>query len=446
LLSPLYLQAQPEKQELIISHSASWKPYSYIEAGEPKGLLIDYWLLYSKVSGVNVRFILADWQESLDNVVHERADLHAGLLSSKQREELFYFGKEIINLQAALYVTKELSKDLKGDISQVETPVGVVSGGYEEYFLKKKYPSLILVAFPNNGVMYNAAKSGHLKSFVTDTQVANFYLNNQDKSTNYFIPYKVIFEQPIRYAVKKGNEELLNTLHGHVKLITEYDLHNIKEKWTNAAPTIDVWLKQALVVGVILFFISYVYLLKKLVSHRTKILAVQNKKLQKEANTDVLTGLFNRRYLMAKVNSLSIESKKHSFAFLMVDIDYFKRINDEYGHHIGDKALKVIAERLSASIRKQDTLARIGGEEFCIILDIQSFEDAIKIAQKINNNISSHPCKHENNIFNITVSIGCSFIKKNRVWQGSTLLKHADELLYQSKSNGRNQVTSENYA
>lgn len=175
--------------------------------------------------------------------------------------------------------------------------------------------------------------------------------------------------------------------------------------------------------------------LDSLVKERTKELQTANNKLEALANTDSLTGLFNRRYFFTLVNSfLKInERESRKAAILMLDIDKFKNVNDTYGHDVGDEVLIAFAKQLLNNIRKGDIFARFGGEEFIVFLPYTNIEKASNVAEKIRTSIEAF-----NGITNInfTVSIGVSEYKDDI----NKAIKQADLALYKAKENGRNRA------
>lgn len=163
------------------------------------------------------------------------------------------------------------------------------------------------------------------------------------------------------------------------------------------------------------------------------------KNLQTLARTDSLTGVFNRRYFMILLDR---EIKKHKrykrpLSVLMLDIDYFKKINDNHGHFIGDKAIKHFAEVCKEEIRETDILARLGGEEFAIVLLESEIENSVKIAERIREKLIKSSIANTQ-IPNMTTSIGVASLKEGQSLDD--LVREADELLYKGKENGRNRV------
>jgi len=159
------------------------------------------------------------------------------------------------------------------------------------------------------------------------------------------------------------------------------------------------------------------------------------------AITDPLTGLFNRRFLEEKLSNELIRAKAYNnyLSIVMADIDHFKRINDTYGHKVGDEVLKALALILKANTRGNDTVARYGGEEFVIILSNVSKYDAYRIAERIRLEVEDTSFEEIGVPEKITVSFGISCFPEDGE-DAIDLLKKADQALYQAKSQGRNRV------
>jgi len=161
-------------------------------------------------------------------------------------------------------------------------------------------------------------------------------------------------------------------------------------------------------------------------------------KLKKLATTDALTKINNRYKTNLEIDKQFSRSQRFNegFSILMIDIDYFKKINDTYGHDIGDNVLKNISSLISNEIREIDCFGRWGGEEFLILLSHQKLDEAIMVATKIRKIIANY--KFEK-ICSVTVSIGVSEYSKNDTKEA--LLKRADDAMYQAKEDGRNKIS-----
>ncbi|MBU3013891.1 cache domain-containing protein [Poseidonibacter lekithochrous] len=179
------------------------------------------------------------------------------------------------------------------------------------------------------------------------------------------------------------------------------------------------------------------------VKDRTKELEDSKNLLKEMTLRDPLTNLYNRRYfesIIDELMSLSIREEE-SLCLIMLDIDKFKNINDNYGHDIGDEVLKKLADNLLSRLRQSDVITRIGGEEFAIVFPKTSIDGAYKTSEKIRKAVEKLEIKiKENILISFTVSIGIAIFDKNIDKDVHSILKRADIALYQAKDTGRNKV------
>ena len=165
-----------------------------------------------------------------------------------------------------------------------------------------------------------------------------------------------------------------------------------------------------------------------------------NEELKTASRVDGLTGLYNRRYWQERfdeMHKLCVRREKPSTA-LMLDIDHFKRINDTYGHQAGDKVIKMLAALIKRCVRETDLAGRYGGEEFAIILNDSSVEDAKIVAERIRQLAQRLVVEHKGESISFTVSLGLAQFSPD--FKGAMAwLECADQALYEAKENGRNQ-------
>lgn len=164
--------------------------------------------------------------------------------------------------------------------------------------------------------------------------------------------------------------------------------------------------------------------------------------LAKASRTDMLTGLFNRREMQERLDEEYARYQRtgDAFSVIMLDLDFFKHINDKYGHMVGDELLKAVSGLLSEGVRKQDVVARWGGEEFLVLLPATRLEQAVQVAEKLRQSIDRLDLKNTGVCESITVSLGVQCVQESGGL--GELLAQADRLLYEAKRRGRNQVVS----
>lgn len=165
--------------------------------------------------------------------------------------------------------------------------------------------------------------------------------------------------------------------------------------------------------------------------------------LLKLATTDPLTGLYNRRHYFDLAEQEVVRSKRygHPLACIMFDIDFFKRINDSYGHLFGDRVLKEMVWRCRENIRQIDVFARYGGDEFIILLPETGLQRSKQLANRLCTDFQNQPLKIEDREIHITLSMGVASMPGNDTLALDILLNHADQALYIAKEKGRNQFS-----
>lgn len=184
------------------------------------------------------------------------------------------------------------------------------------------------------------------------------------------------------------------------------------------------------------------FFLAKLISREQGFFDEQ-RQLQTAARFDPLTGLLNRTAAVeAYRDPASRSDQSLGTAMICIDVDYFKQVNDHYGHLCGDEVLVRIARRMSDCLRPQDIFARMSGDEFIIILDNLRAEDAVSIAGRCKDSISRKPMQVADQTIGVSVSIGCAWVAGRPDFE--TFRNAADQALYRAKGDGRDKVAFDN--
>ncbi|WP_270819484.1 transporter substrate-binding domain-containing diguanylate cyclase [Aeromonas sp. Y311-2] len=399
--------AKAPEEPLIITNSKAWQPFSYInESGQPDGLLIDLWREYARVTGQKIEFRLVDWQGSLDLLHEGKADVHAGLLWSPERDKLFDYGRPLAQLDSQLFFSSEL-RGTDVHYYLLHETVGVVAGGYEEYYARRYFPGTRLQTFNDNDTLLAAAFKGEVKAFIADLQVANFYIYTSDDPTR-FIPVRHLYTDQIRFAVKKGDLALLNRLEEGFAKLKESDRERIIRKWMHVETVYPIHLGPWLLFAGVLIMVAYIVQLRRAVASRTTELSRANARLEKLASTDPLTGLLNRRAFMPAMEQRL--ASREPCALLLFDVDHFKETNDRFGHGIGD----LLLEKLATLAETEQWAERI-----CLESNRQTL----------------HTSSGE---VTLSISTGAVWVAAEREADADQLLRQADALMYQAKGLGRN--------
>ena len=188
-----------------------------------------------------------------------------------------------------------------------------------------------------------------------------------------------------------------------------------------------------------------IQIIQSAVSHLTLALnnAMMFKAAEYNAETDGLTGLFNRRHFDQRLIEEDSRHRRygHSMCLLITDIDNFKQINDSFGHLVGDSILQEFASILADSLRTSDYIARFGGEEFAILLPCTPARQGIMLAERLRDKIEQHAFSTEKGILNITTSIGVACLDTNHTESPVEIIRRADNALYNAKHEGKNQTS-----
>ncbi len=202
--------------------------------------------------------------------------------------------------------------------------------------------------------------------------------------------------------------------------------------------SIPVWKRGVIVLYCLLVLGVWIYCYTLLKTGSK--LFVMNEKLMTLCTMDALTGTYNRRKII-EISQKQFEfSKKfkRDFSVCMLDIDYFKNVNDTYGHAVGDIVLKTLSKECQNSLRRDDSFGRWGGEEFIVVLPETNMDNAFVIAERIRLNISKLKIENEGKNISITVSVGVATLHSEESLE--KLIENSDKALYNAKNSGRNKV------
>jgi diguanylate cyclase (GGDEF)-like protein len=206
-----------------------------------------------------------------------------------------------------------------------------------------------------------------------------------------------------------------------------FDGHGLSDWWT-------WWLRIMFNASVLPFAAAVFYLFASLARQRTE--------LESLARTDMLTGLANRREFMARLVQESQRQRRgdQPLSLVMLDVDHFKQINDTHGHPAGDRVLASLGALVRANVRQEvDLAARLGGEEFALLLPETDAEGAQRVARKIVEALRALPIEHAGHLLPVTISAGVAQVHQG---EGEQALRRADDCLYQAKRQGRDRVVA----
>jgi two-component system cell cycle response regulator len=179
-----------------------------------------------------------------------------------------------------------------------------------------------------------------------------------------------------------------------------------------------------------------------------KELMETNKRLELLSITDGLTKLYNHRHFQDQLARAFEESARYGrpLSLAIVDLDYFKKVNDTYGHAVGDEVLRAVSRTFQESIRSVDLAARYGGEEFAVMMPETVLEDAIVFAEKVRSLVEKASIDTQAGEIRVTVSVGVSSVPHPKIHAPNELIVAADKALYRAKRGGRNQIQADRRA
>jgi len=254
---------------------------------------------------------------------------------------------------------------------------------------------------------------------------------------------KITSQVRLRNSEIEKQQERLNDIYNKA-LLKDKEIHKqnnilseLQERITENQN--DLILKEATISsqkGVILVLSFFLLVIAVLIFFLVKLV----KENRRQAERDFLTGLYNRRYFSEQAKKIHAKgiSKEHPIAVAMFDIDYFKSVNDTYGHDVGDKVLQVIALILKDKFKKRGLLARWGGEEF-IAMSRLSKQETLELFEGIKDEVALYVFEgKEGKSFSVTISIGVHYLQSNHSFE--VMIEAADKLLYTAKDQGRNRV------
>lgn len=351
-----------------------------------------------------------------------------------------YYSHHIHNIEADLYIGEPLiskvhagkwffalSKAVRDDNNQLNHIVVAIVD------IEKFQSQISTIERPDLSSLALISRSGNIISRVPNHDI------HVGKKVQ--LPYEVLYKQD------RGNFDALSPFDGIDRIVgyTHLNQHNITAFSTLSREAVlsDWYTLRNFILSILIIITTLIFWFDFKIYKARKTTESQRELLSKQAQTDELTGLYNRRHVMQILHNefQRANSEKTKLSLLMLDIDHFKRINDHYGHAVGDAVLKRISYIMGNVSRKESMIGRIGGEEFLLILPSVTKEDASKLAERLRKTIYDSTLVVDDHTIHCTVSIGivdCSL--DEHLASEEIAMKHADEAMYTAKNTGRNKV------
>ena len=427
-----------EKRHIVrVAVKSGWMPIEFkFENDKHRGLTIDY---LSKIENTfNIKFIVVNYTGSIDSA---QADIISGVSNSNLKEPQFQLlNQPFLTFPFAIYTNKNIKKNTK--ISSLEDlndlTVAVFKNGAIGQKLRDHYPKIKLVYVDIAEEAFDELSSGSVDAYVGNEMIVDYHINVN--RINYVEKSGITpFTSTVSMAVRKDLPVLASILTKGLAAIGPNN-NLILNKWKIHDNEYHEVLTYAL--GIILILCLLVlFRVYRLILANKKLKAESLQKIWYQANFDFLTSLPNRHLLQNRLQQ-AIERADRSdllIGILFIDLDNFKRVNDQSGHSIGNKLLMETAARISSCLKTEDTAARVGGDEFVVILsDIKERFNLEKNCQRILKEIEN-PFTFGSDEFYISASIGIAVypdVSNNH----EELLNYADQAMSEAKKLGRNRI------
>jgi polar amino acid transport system substrate-binding protein len=415
-----------------------WMPYDFVDQhGEYIGINADFQKLFAERIGKEIRLVkTVDWEQSLDYVKQGKCDILSSATMTEERRSFLAFTRPFNDYP--IVVATRNDQPFITDFNGVLGKTFATAKGFAALeLLKQKYPTIRIDEVSGAHIGLERVADGTVYGYL-DTVATIGYQSQKHGILNIKISGVTDVHYKMSVAVRKDRPLLLSIFGKAVESLTEEDKLKVLNKWISITyennPNYQLFRYIIYGLGGLLLLLA----LREIVVRKYKIqLLALNKELEQLSNTDMLTGIANRRWLNhAFEKEIARVHRYHStFSAIMLDVDHFKSINDNFGHHAGDHVLKTIAKLIDEATRENDLAGRWGGEEFLILCPETDQYGALQLAETVRQKIQSYDFDIP---LRITASLGVAEYRKNQSLE--ELIKFVDAALYSAKKAGRNQV------
>lgn len=436
-----WLSQHPQIKVGVLS---DWAPMEFIdENGQFSGVTQD--ILHKLNQRLGTNFLPVPFQrwDELEQAFREgKIDVVANMSDLPERRQYAAFSFNFWPLQWTL-----ISHNSTSEVNQLQQLAGKKVVVLKEYqivkYFEANFPQIQLVHVSSLDEGIKTLQRGEA-DFVVDTVVSSGRALRQTENRNLrmHLP-KDMPTYPSLFAVRKDWPELLGILDKGLKTLTEADRSDILERWfsveirqgVDEGQVIDLILQ---IVGIGVFLLALVFFWNMSLRREIGLRRQMEQQMRFMATHDDLTKLANRNLLEERLTQALHQHARHheKLALLFLDLDGFKEVNDRFGHHVGDELLIKVAQLLNHCVRKSDTVARFGGDEFVILLTAMlDKDDAAIVAEKILQHLSN-PLQLSACTAQVGASIGIALYPDNGT-DSQQMMKAADSLMYLAKQQGK---------
>ncbi|MGD9970110.1 MAG: diguanylate cyclase [Sulfuricurvum sp.] len=422
-----------QKKVVTMCVDPDWEPFEIINADRKhEGIAADLISLAARRAGVNIKLLpTATWEETLEKSKSGQCDILSFVNQTPDREKWLIFTEPLLS-DPNILITRE-EHPFIGDIRALDGErIAIPAGTAMLERFSKDFPNLIFIPVETEAHAVELVSERKADLTVRSLIVAAYTIKKEGLFNLKISGQPLGYENNLKIGVLKNEPILRDILDKGIATITPIEREAIVNKHVGVIVHEGLDRKTVMeLVGLVLFIAAFFlwryYELKR-----------YNAKLFELSMTDKLTGLFNRMKIDEKLEEERkrvSRYQKYPCSVMMVDIDFFKSINDTYGHLEGDRILKEIALLMRSSFRETDAIGRWGGEEFIIIFPNTDAEEARIAAENFRINVQKNLSTPERSV---TVSIGVGMFRSDD--SVDELIQRIDNGLYDAKENGRNAV------
>jgi len=430
--------AGPGKAPIIVGGEAGYRPYEGLDAaGRPVGFNVELMRAIGKATGREVRFRLDNWEAMRRALDSDEIDVLGMFVSERRARSVDFASPHVIASHRIFLRAGAEPIDRIQDLSGKSVIVQKKAWSHEYLEQSGLSPRLTLVDSDSEGLEL-LAEGRHDAALLTEHR--GRHALRQRGLDHVIISGPPVLPVEYAFAVRKGNNELLATLNTGLDRVTasgEFD--RIYDRWLRPldedAPGMDLTSRIVLAVLGILTLAAFAWLLYKLLRYRREMQLVRGA-LDELRERDGLTGLCSRHALERRLAALLQKSEPGEHSLLNINVDQFRVINDSQGHAAADNLLRALAQRLRQRLPKHAEIARLGADEFAVLLTGTGGEDARQIGVNLLSSLASHPLLEDQPV---SVSIGLVAFSPQRD-DMAAILRRADCACVAAKEEGGGQV------
>ncbi|BBN60456.1 hypothetical protein HVMH_2050 [Hydrogenovibrio marinus] len=416
----------------------NWAPIEYIgEKGNYQGIGAAFFNYITIKTGLKFRPDKhSNWVQAVEKMKKHQLDVYSAAISTEERRTYANFTDPYVRFPTVI-ATRDNAPYMSDPKLLIGKVVAVTDGYAMQEEMRRLYPNVKLLSVKNASEGLRDVSLGKVYGYIDNVASIGYYIKSQGLA-NVKISGELPFKANIAIGVRKDWPELQSIIQkvlSHMPADTYAELIN---PWLKVKYETKYQWKELLIYLVPILVVLAIVLWYNLKLHQAKQqLKETNTQLSMLLVTDHLTKVYNRQYLDQALDTekARVDRYANKLSVIMIDLDHFKRINDEYGHMVGDKVLVDVSSVIRQTIRKTDVFGRWGGEEFMIVCPETGFQQALRLAEKIRQTVEKAVLVHD---IQQTLSLGVAEYRlTEKVFD---TVKRADECLYEAKRAGRNQV------